>query len=176
LIIFLTVWVTLALLTGVPSPNRWIVLGCWLFSGVVICFPTLAHERRCAAKRLSEYDKALSNGQCDDYSFAVRRYWEVEEVNYEGPVYGFEFDDGRVVFVVGQEFYKSARFPNSAFSLVSVATASGKLLISEIKKTGVKISPERVIPSSMKRSLRIPNHLELADGPLEKAFEALKTA
>jgi len=50
---------------------------------------------------------------------------EFEEEEDEDACYAFQLDGGRILFVAGQSYYRSARFPNTDFSLVGLYDKEG---------------------------------------------------
>jgi hypothetical protein len=64
-----------------------------------------------------------------------------EEIEDEGACYAFELEGGRVVFVAGQEFTESARFPSLDFSLVYPLVEQGRPVEMFIEKRGGKAAP-----------------------------------
>lgn len=78
----------------------------------------------------------------------------------------FDVGEGRVLFVLGQEFYADDNFPNSDFSLATVL-GPGNAIVDEIfTKSGVKLEPERRIARDVKDRLTISDHLEAIDADL----------
>jgi len=98
---------------------------------------------------------------------------EFEEIEDEGACYAFQLPDDEIVFVTGQEFYPDPRFPNSDFSLVHVFDRTGNLVEMFTDKAGHKIEPIRRVPAQMKKTLSIPDHLEIVHGRLENVDELL---
>ncbi len=98
---------------------------------------------------------------------------EFEEVEDEGACYAFQLDKRRIVFVSGQEFYSSARFPNTDFSLVSIYGDDNILVEAFIEKQGNKLQPLRNISSEQKSKMMIPSHLETIEGDLNRIEQLL---
>jgi hypothetical protein len=97
---------------------------------------------------------------------------EFEEEEDEGACYAFQLNDRQIVFVSGQGFYPSARFPNSDFSLVSIY--DGEILVeSLIEKHGAKLKPIRSISSEQKSRMRIPSHRGTMQGDLNHIEQLL---
>jgi len=71
-------------------------------------------------------------------------------------------------FIEGQDFYPSARFPNSDFSLVDIYAENDVLAVSLIEKHGRKIVPVRKISAQEKAKFKIPIHLERIEGELNQ--------
>jgi hypothetical protein len=71
---------------------------------------------------------------------------------------------GRLVFVAWQEFYESARFPSLNFSLVYPLDEQGRPVEMFIEKRGGKTAPARTVPAAVKKSLNVPDHLEVCAG------------
>ncbi len=89
-----------------------------------------------------------------------------EEQEDEGARYAFQVGD-RIVFVAGQDFYPSAKFPNSDFSLVEITDSRGTLVEMIIDSAGKKLQPIRTIAAELQSKFRIPEHLQILQGKLE---------
>ena len=98
---------------------------------------------------------------------------EFEEEEDEGASYAFQLDNRRIVFVVGQQFYGSARFPNSDFSLIEISTEDGTVVVGSIRKYGIRIEPIRTISAQRTAKLKIPEHLQVIDGELNQIEDLL---
>jgi hypothetical protein len=145
----------------------WIITLFWIIVGGAIALWSYIPERRRLAAGLAKFEKA--SGQCQAIAVHIRsdRVVEFEEVEDEGACYAFQLPDNRIRFVDGQDFYASARFPNSDFSLVHILSEEGELLECQITKHGRKLKPARTIPAKMKSSLNIPGHLEVIQGNVD---------
>jgi hypothetical protein len=77
-----------------------------------------------------------------------------------------------VVFVAGQDFSESARFPSLDFSLVYPLDEQGRPVEMFIEKRGGKAARARTIPAAVKKSLNVPHHLEVCTARLDD-LEAL---
>jgi hypothetical protein len=93
---------------------------------------------------------------------------EFEEWEDEGPCYAFQLSQGEIVFVSGQDFDSSARFPNSDFSLVHIVSSDGFLVERLIAKDGRKLVPIRKISAEEKSELIVPEHLAVIHGQLDQ--------
>jgi hypothetical protein len=91
---------------------------------------------------------------------------EFEEEEDEGACYAFQLNNPWIVFVSGQDFYPSARFPNTDFSLVSIYGEHEVLVESFVEKHGNKLKPVRMISSEQKSKMKIPSHLQTIQGDL----------
>lgn len=173
-IIFLLIWAVLAAVTTAANRSyAWQTIGCWVISGLAICIPTLANAQRKNSKKLMAHTAAIDAGVCDEQVFEVRRYWEIAELDDEGPVYGFELMSGAVVFVSGQDYRADSKFPSSSFGLTEVRDPKNEVILSWIRKSGKKLRAERVFPSSTKKTLRPFEPMAHVDGPLESAFKQI---
>lgn len=101
---------------------------------------------------------------------------ELEEQEDEGACYAFQIAGNRIVFISGQDFYASARFPNNDFSLIHIYREDGALLEGFIEKRGTKLNPSRKIPSEMKEKMEVPDHLKVIDGTLDQLESLLAPA
>ena len=112
-------------------------------------------------------ESALRRSEADVYDIRASAHAVFEEIEDEGACYAFELEGGRVVFVAGQEFYEGARFPSLDFSLVYPLDEHGQPVEMFIEKRGGKTAPARRIPAAVKKSLNIPDHLELRAGRID---------
>jgi hypothetical protein len=108
---------------------------------------------------------------CDSNS--VKCDVEFEEEEDEGACYAFQLDKCQIVFVSGQDFYPSAKFPNTDFSVVNIYADDGKLVESLIEKNGDKLKALRKISSRAKSGMTIPGNLETVDGDLSQIEQVL---
>jgi hypothetical protein len=98
---------------------------------------------------------------------------ELEEVEDEGACYAFQLSGKRIVFVSGQNFYPSARFPNSDFSLVDIYGENNVLVETFIEKHGKKLRPRRKISAEVTSKMKVPDHLQVIEGKLDDLEELL---
>ena len=108
---------------------------------------------------------ALMADAADVYDVRARAFAEFEEAEDEGACYAFEIDGPRLVFVSGQEFYASARFPSLDFSLVYVLDGAGRSVDMLIEKRGPRAKPARMIPVAQQTER--PEHLEVRAGAID---------
>jgi hypothetical protein len=167
--IAVVVIVLLWLLTLRASDAPWMVVTAfWLVTGVVIAL-WVGRDMRNHASQFSDMAaglaSALTADAADVYDVRARAFVEFEEEEDEGACYAFEIDGPRLVFVTGQEFYSSARFPSLDFSLVYVLDGAGRTVDMLIDKRGVRAKPAFTIPARPQRER--PEHLELREGSLE---------
>ena len=83
------------------------------------------------------------------------------EVEDEGACYAFDDDGTSTIFITGQEFYEDDDFPNCHFSMIEILGTNGMVVDVLLLKRGRKLTPERVIPASVKDALELPAHLEV---------------
>jgi hypothetical protein len=117
-------------------------------------------------------ESALRRNEADVYDIRASSHAVLEEIEDEGACYAFDLGDGRLVFIAGQEFYEGARFPSLDFSLIYPLDEHGQPVEMFIDKRGDKTAPARTIPSAVKKSLNVPDHLEVRAGRLDD-LEAL---
>jgi hypothetical protein len=124
---------------------------------------SVRRERLVKIRRL---ERALDRNEAHVVHIQSDEMVEFEEIEDEGASYAFQVSDDRIVFVCGQDFYASARFPNSDFSMVWIRDERGELLDFYIEKHGVKLKPIRTISAQRKRELRVLGRLETIQGKL----------
>jgi hypothetical protein len=112
-------------------------------------------------------ESALRRDAADVYDVRAKAFAEFEEIEDEGACYAFELDDNRLVFVTGQQFYDSARFPSLDFSLVYVRDEAGQTVDMLIDKRGAKAIAAKKIPAATKQKLDMPDHLEVRIGTID---------
>ena len=165
------------LLTILASDAPWLVVtGFWLAAGTAITLwarrDMVQHERDLDAVA-TRLHSALEMNAADVYDVRARSFAEFEEVEDEGACYAFELSDDRLVFIVGQEFYESARFPSLDFSLVYVLDEKGRSVDLVIDKRAPKTAPARKIAASLKGRYEMPEHLEVRSGTVANVEQAL---
>lgn len=96
-------------------------------------------------------------------------YAEFDESEDEGACYAFDLGDGRLVLLVGQQFYSSARFPSLDFSVVYPLDENGASADMWLEKRGERMPPDHVIPAEVRWELaeRLPESLDVVKGSLE---------
>jgi hypothetical protein len=165
--IVLVLW----LWTMLASDAPWTVVTLfWLVVGAGILLWARRETRRDAgpmANVAAGLQSALKCNAADVYDVRARAFATFEEIEDEGACYAFELESNRLVFIAGQEFYESARFPSLDFSLVYVVDEDGQTVDLMIEKRGAKAAPATKIPAALKRRLEIPEHLEVRRGALD---------
>ena len=121
-------------------------------------------------------ESALRRNAADVYAVRARSFAELEEIEDEGACYAFELDGNRLVFITGQEFYKSARFPSLDFSLVHLLDEAGQAVDMLIEKRGTRAAPARRISADIKQKLDVPDHLEVRIGTIDSLEDSLGLA
>jgi hypothetical protein len=155
-------------LTLWASNVRWpVVTLVWTAIGSVLFAWNGLTERRDARRREAELQAAMQQNSANVVRVVSQSVVELEEREDEGACYAFQLPNEEIVFVVGQEFYESARFPNSDFSLVEITDNRGRVVEFFIAKDGVKLTPVRQVPAAARARLREPQHLELLKGRLD---------
>jgi hypothetical protein len=174
-VMILALWLCTILASDAP----WLVVTAfWLLVGGGITLwvrrDARAHERQ--LQEMSRgFESALKRNAADVYDVRARAFAEFEEFEDEGACYGFALDDNRLVFVIGQQFYPSARFPSLDFSLVYVLDERDQTVDMLIDKRGAKAAPARTISASIKNTLDLPEHLEVRTGTIDTLEDVLRT-
>jgi hypothetical protein len=151
------------------SDAPWMVVTAfWLVTGAVIAL-WVGRDMHQHASQFSDMatalQSALTANAADVYDVRARAFVEFEEEEDEGACYAFEIDGSRLVFVSGQEFYASARFPSLDFSLVYVLDEAGQAVDMLIDKRGAEAKPAFTIPAAQQRER--PEHLEVRAGTID---------
>ena len=119
---------------------------------------------------------ALKRNEADAYDVRARSFAEFEEIEDEGACYAFELEDGRLVFISGQEFYAGAKFPSLDFALVYILDEQSRPVDMLIEKRSPRAAPARTIPGATKQKLELPDHLEMISGRIETLEAVLRQA
>jgi hypothetical protein len=163
--------VALWLCTMLASDVRWpFVTAFWLVvgGGITLWVRRDARAHESQLQHMSRgLESALRRNAADVYDLRARSFAEVEEFEDEGACYAFELDGNRLVFVIGQQFYPSARFPSLDFSLVYVLDERDQTIDMLMNKRGPKAAPARRIPASIKDTFELPEHLEVRTGTID---------
>ena len=171
--VILTLWLVTMLASDAPPL---IITGFWLVVGLGLALWTrrdMAHDTHALNAIAAGLQSALKMNVSDVYTVQARSFVEFEEIEDEGACYAFELFDNRLVFIVGQEFYESARFPSLDFSLVYVLDEAGQTVELMIEKRGAKVTPARTVPASWKERIELPEHLEVRPGTIDNLEQSL---
>ncbi len=168
-------WLLTLLAADVPWPLVTvfsIVLGWLLYIWVR---RDLRKETEHLPAMVSSMESALRRDEAESFDIVAEAYAEFEEVEDEGACYAFDLGDGRMVFLAGQQFYPSARFPSLDFSVVYPLDEDGGSPDMWIEKRGPSAEPARVVPAAVNWELaeRIPEPLEVVPGSLDTVEESL---
>jgi hypothetical protein len=172
LFFFVPFCVFIALTSNASLPV--IIGGC--LAGTLLLGLWIGVEEHLRTRRLQlRLSQTLESGRAREIRVVASAVVEFEEVEDEGACYAFQIADAQMVFVSGQLFYSSAKFPNSDFSLVDVLSPSGELVDCFIRKQGEKLVPIRIVSADVKQRLRIPPHLHVMAGTLAQLEQLLAT-
>jgi hypothetical protein len=130
--------------------------------------------RRDVLKIVNRIESALLKNEVRVIRIESQDLVDFEEVEDEGACYALQIEENRVLFVSGQDYYPSARFPNTHFSLNQILGKDDEIVEQLISKHGTKLRPTRTISARVKAGLRMPGHLALIPGRLENLELILK--
>jgi len=122
---------------------------------------------------LRRLQNALLRNQARVIRIQSEELAEIEEEEDEGACYAFQLDSEKIVFISGQDYYSSASFPNSDFSLLQILGREGEIVEELISKQGRKLAPVRTISAVTKSRLKIPDHLQVISGRIESLEKLL---
>ena|SRR5215472_2164264 len=142
-------------------------------AGIVISVWSYSDVRRDILPIIRRLESALQRNQARVVRIQSTAVVEFEEEEDEGAAYAFQLEGEKIVVISGQDFYPSAKFPNSDFSLVDILGEDGSVVEGTIAKQGTKLKPTRVIPAKVWRTLRVPDHLETIAGTLDHLEQLL---
>jgi Na+/melibiose symporter-like transporter len=171
LVIFATLWgLTLYTTRSERSgPSVLFISIFWLVVGTLISLWSYFSLRSHVEKEDNPFQSALRRNQ----AAAVRiKAGAVIEVGDTGTAYAFQLRNSRIVFIVGQLFQTTTRFPNSNFTLVDIAAEDGRIAVGCIEKKGEKLIPIRRV--SVSDPARIPEHLSVIEGDLSQIDTLLR--
>lgn len=140
----------------------------WLVIGALLTLWSYFSARRELTKDVNRFEQALRRNEAREVRVQSTEMVEFEEEEDEGTCYAFQLDGGKILFISGQDYYSSAMFPNTDFSLVDVYDENGACIGELIHKRGQKLEPRRTVPARLKSGLSIPGHLEIIEGKLSE--------
>lgn len=166
-----TFWV----LTVIATKGRWLLpTAVWSVILVVISVWIYLSERPEYRAPVSRLEDALRQNEVHEIRIQSDAFVELEEIEDEGACFAFEIAGRRIVFVSGQDYYPSARFPNGDFSVIQVFDSQKSLVQEFVEKRGSKLEPRRKISAKTKSRLDIPEHLQVIDGDLGELENLLR--
>lgn len=173
--VVLVLWILTLLASDAPA--LWVTLF-WLATGGALAL-WLGRDQRKETAHLpavtASIESALERGEAASYDIVASAYIEFEEAEDEGACWAFDLGDGRIVFVVGPQYYREDRFPSHDFSIVEPLDEWGRPADEWIEKRGEAVPPARVIPADVKWKLAdaIPGHLGVIRAELDRLEDAL---
>jgi hypothetical protein len=171
LIVYGLLWVATSLLSDAPWP---VVTFFWVCLGTGMGVWMITGERRKISRRKEWIEAALSRNEAEVAHIRSSEMVEFEEIEDEGAAYAFQVDGDIVVFVEGQDFYPSARFPNTDFEVIRIYGRDDEMAEMLIEKHGEKLRPVRRISARVKRTLSLPGHLKTVRGRLAELERILR--
>lgn len=122
------------------------------------------------------HESALRTNEAHVIRVQSSQMVEFEEHEDEGACYAFQLENRQILFISGQEFHSSAKFPNTDFSLAEIAAADGTIVQCFLEKSGKRLRPQRKISSKQKALLRIPDHMQMIEGELGQIEQILASS
>jgi hypothetical protein len=168
------------LLTLAVTDDPWLLVTVvWLITGIVVYLWVRRDLRREVAHLptlRASLGSALERNEARVLDVQARAYAEFEEVEDEGACFAFQLDDDRLLFLSGQEFYPTTRFPSLDFSIVYPLDEHGGAVEMWIEKRGDAARPKRVVPASVKWELAeaIPDSMAVVEGTVDRLEEVLR--
>ena len=162
-------------LTMLVAKESWTTITAfWLCTGTGISIWSILSERQKLRKRVNAAESAMMRNEAEVLQIQSAEMIEFDEIEDEGACYAYQVDDESILFIEGQDFYASAKFPNNNFEIVHIYDAAQKLVEMIIDKHGDKLRPIRKIASEDKKKLKLPDHLEVVKGKLSNIEQILK--
>ena len=174
--IIVVLWLVTILVADAPW---YVITAFWFVAGAVLALWSARDAKKDAAdleSRAQGLQSALRRNAADVYDVQAKDFVEFEEIEDEGASYAFELEDGRALFISGQEFYPGAKFPSLDFSLVYFLDEKSQTVDMQIEKRGSRASPQRLIPAAIKERLEIPEHLETRPGGIAHLEDQLEVS
>jgi hypothetical protein len=154
--------------TMMATHDPWyIVTTIWVAIGGAIFVWVYLSERPKQKAGVELYAGALRRNQALETRIQSEEMVKLEEEEDEGACYAFQLSGEHIVFISGQDFYPSARFPNTDFSLVQIYDENEVLVETFIEKHGMKLKPNRKISAEQKSKMKVPYHLQVIEGKLD---------
>lgn len=130
-----------------------------------------ARFRRVGVPRIQA---ALSHGGAQAKRVRAVAVVEIQEYEDEGPGYIYDVEDGKLLFLKGQQYYpvdESSPWPNTEFEIVR---ASEEDVWVGIFCHGDELAPSRVIASAdCREEIAWDEREELVDGPMEVFVDSI---
>ncbi len=160
--------------TMIATHDPWyIVAAIWFGIGSVIFLWVYYSKKPKEKAGVEIYAEALRRNKALETRIQSDEMVELEEDEDEGACYAFQLSGKQILFVSGQDFCPSARFPNSDFSLVHIYGENEVLVETFIEKHGKKLRPKRKISAELRSKMKVPNHLQVIEGKLDDLEELL---
>ena len=123
--IFVVVSTITSLVAKSISPFFPIAVWFMICTGLVVW--VAVSSRRDLIREIDRLEGTLLHDEADEVTIQSTEMVEFQEEEDEGACYALQLNSGRIVFVVGQDYYPSAKFPNTDFSLVSYSRCGGQV-------------------------------------------------
>jgi hypothetical protein len=117
--------------------------------------------------------RSLTGYAADVYEVRANGLVLFDKLKDEGPYYAFELEDGRIVFVMGQEFDDAEDFPCLDFTGIDIRDDEDTVIASLVQCRGSKVEPIRSIPGEIKTKFVMPDRFEVRLGNLENVESLL---
>ena len=174
LCVIVLLWAVTMFVSDAPAI---VITGFWIVVGIVIVW-WVGRDLKSDSRTMDEFAAALESAVhrnlAEVYDIRATGFVAFEEVEDEGACYAFQLEGDRLVFLQGQEFYETARFPSLDFSLVCPLDHLGRQVHMFIDNRGPKAEPQRRVPADIKWALEFPEDLEVVDGTLDRVEELLR--
>jgi hypothetical protein len=140
----------------------------WLGCGAVIGSWIGLEERGKLRRKAHDLAEVLRCDLVQETVIIASELVEFEEIEDEGACYAFQVSESQIVFISGQDFYPSPKFPCSDFSIVEMRTTKGVLVEVLLEKRGHRLSPARTIGREECAGLKLGRHLQVVEGRLDQ--------
>jgi hypothetical protein len=117
---------------------------------------------------------SLTGYTADVYEVRANGLVLFDKLKDEGPYYAFGLEDGRIVFVMGQEFDDAENFPCLHFTGIDIRDDDNSVIGSLVQCHGPKVEPTRSIPGEVKTNFVMPDRFEVRLGNLENVESLLE--
>jgi hypothetical protein len=151
-----------------------IIVPFWVTTTLVVWAIAAGSARRDLQRDARRLEEALELDRAHVVRVRAEAMIVFEEIEDEGAKLAFQIEEGRVLFLCGQDFYPTKRFPSRDFSLVHIRDREGVLVEMRIENQGEKLRPLRTLPADVGRTLILPGHLETIPAELSNLELALE--
>lgn len=122
-------------------------------------------------KRTSDFQEALLKDKARILHCKTTDMVELTEIEDEGAGYFFQVEADKVLYLGGQQYYPTSKFPNTDFEVVEILGKENVPVTFDIYCHGQKLKPKRIIEKEIKFKMldgsHFPEDFDIIYGTLE---------